>query len=227
MRYKLVLSDTFLFNWDNIPGTDNFKLIELLYQHFNIEWVKTALINKIDNGNVINLSVANNYLYLRLNEKKSKVTLISDDGKTTELIAKIENDQLNIYEKTKDIGENVFFSNLPSDYEVYLLYYPGPNSNKELMDKLRDLGNITGKNLFVNIAKLNDPNYKKIVNTFEIKTFPTVILTAVDKFASLPIDHSTAYVKIDNKKLLGSPDLTAECIYKIYNLFIRGKYQRL
>ncbi len=69
---------------------------------------------------------------------------------------------------TKDIGENVFFNNLDSDYRVFLFYYAGVLPNEELEDKLRGLGEITGKNLFVNIRKLNDPNFGLMVSRFGI-----------------------------------------------------------
>lgn len=126
-------------------------------------------------------------------------------------------------EITRDVGENIFFNDLPSEYQVYVFYYPGTRLNKDLASKLRDLGTITGRNLLVNIARLDDPNYKKIVNMFKIRTFPTIIITAIDKLASPPSEYSTAYVKIDNKRLLNSPELTFECVQKMFNLFIDGK----
>lgn len=168
MRYKLVLSDPYLFSWDNIPGEGSSKL-------------------------------------------------------TDEFIVKTENNELNVHERTKDIGENVFFNDLPFDFKVYILCYGGTGLNEELADKLRNLGNISGNNLFVNIAKLDDPNYNKIANTFEIKTFPTIIIIAINKLASSPKEHLTAYVKIDDKKLLNSPDLAIECIDRVFNLFIQGR----
>jgi hypothetical protein len=95
--------------------------------------------------------------------------------------------------------------------------------NKDLETKLRKLGEVAGTNLFVNIAKLDDPNYVKIVNKFNVKTLPTIIMTAIDKLAFSPAEYSTAYVKIDDKRLLDSPELTFECIQKMFNLFIVGK----
>jgi hypothetical protein len=126
-------------------------------------------------------------------------------------------------EKARDIGENVFFENLPSDYEIYVLYYPSAVSNEELEGALRDLGNITGKNLFVNVGKLNDPNYKKLVNKFQIKELPVIIITAIDKLASPPNDFVTAYIRIDDKKVLSSPDKVVQCIERLFNLFIGGE----
>jgi tetratricopeptide (TPR) repeat protein len=57
------------------------------------------------------------------------------------------------------VGDNIFFENLPHDYKVYVLCYPGTDMNEELRNKLTSLGEQSGKNLLVNFAKLNDPNY--------------------------------------------------------------------
>lgn len=123
----------------------------------------------------------------------------------------------------KDVGENVFFDNLPSDCKVFTFYYPAAMPNEDLESVLRNLGNITGKNLFVNIGRLNDPNYGKIATKFNIKNLPVIIVTAIDKLASLPTEFSTTYVRIDSKKLLNSPNLATECVQTIFNLFIQGK----
>ena len=126
-------------------------------------------------------------------------------------------------EKSKDVGENVFLDNLPSDCTVYLFYYPGAIVDEVLESKLRSLGGITGKNLFVNIGRLNDPNYNKIANKFKIMDLPVIILTAIDDLASPPKEFLTAYVRIDNKKLLNSPDVVIQCLQRLFNLFIEGK----
>lgn len=127
-----------------------------------------------------------------------------------------------IDEKTRKVGENVFFDNLPSHYEVFMLYYPGAMPNEDLESALRNLGNITGENLFVNIGRLNDPNYKKIANKFDIRNLPVIIVTAIADLASPPKEFSTAFVKIDKKRLLNSPDLI-DCLQRLFNLFIQGK----
>ena len=131
-----------------------------------------------------------------------------------------------IDKETRKVGENVFFDNLPSDYEVFIFYYPGAMPNEELESKLRNLGDITGKNLFVNLGRLNDPKYKKIRNKYQIKNLPVIIVTAIDKLASPPTEFSTAYVKIDSKRLLKSPNYAIECVQTVFNLFIGGEISK-
>ena len=86
----------YLFSWDKIPGNDNVRLIEYLTQNFNIDWVKTAKIEKIDDGNTIRVTNENNYLFLRLNDVKPMINLEIDDGRTEELAAETENGNRNI-----------------------------------------------------------------------------------------------------------------------------------
>jgi hypothetical protein len=124
--------------------------------------------------------------------------------------------------QTRDVGEAILFGNLPMDYEVYALYYPGAMPNDELERQLRNLGNITGKNLFVNLGKLNDPNYKRIVSLFEIEDLPVIIVTANKKWASHR-RFGAVYVRMDSKRLLNSSSQAIECLQSLMNLFIVGK----
>ena len=128
-----------------------------------------------------------------------------------------------IDEVTRDVGENVFFDNLSSDYKVFIFYYAGAMPDKNLESALRNLGNIAGKNLFVNIGLINDDKYPTIGRLFDIKPLPVIIVTAIDKLASAPTEFSTAYVKIEDKRLLNSTNLAIDCVQTVFNLFIQEK----
>ena len=97
--------------------------------------------------------------------------------------------------------------------------------NEDLEHKLRKFGNIIGKNLFVNIGRLNDPNYKKIASRFEIRDLPVIIITAIDGLSSVKTEryYSTFFVRLDSKILLHSGDLTIKSIEQLFNLFIGGQ----
>jgi hypothetical protein len=125
--------------------------------------------------------------------------------------------------RRKAVGENVLLENIQSSFEVYLLYYPGAVPNQDLETALRNLGEMTGNNLFVNIGKLNDPSYRKIVKMFGINKLPVIILTASDRFASIPNKFCTAYIRLDDKKILNSRMVAIDCIQTLFNLFIDGK----
>lgn len=89
-----------LFSWDQIPGNDNLRLMKFVSRYFGIDMLKTAKIEKIDNGNII---IVNNYddeekiISLKLDPKKTKVNLTIDDGRTYTFMVKMENDELKIY----------------------------------------------------------------------------------------------------------------------------------
>ncbi|ODS36720.1 MAG: hypothetical protein A7315_04635 [Candidatus Altiarchaeales archaeon WOR_SM1_79] len=93
---------TYLFSWDKIPGNDNGKLIEFLRQKFGIDWIKTAKVEKIDGFNTINIFTKENNISLKLNDEKTEVNLKIDDVRTDKFATKLENNELNIYEKTSD-----------------------------------------------------------------------------------------------------------------------------
>ena len=91
-----------MFSWDKIPGNDNVRLIDFLYRHFDIEWIKTAKIEKINDDRAKKVSNGTNFLSLSLNDENTKVYLKIDEGRTYEFIAKTENSKLNIYVFSKN-----------------------------------------------------------------------------------------------------------------------------
>jgi hypothetical protein len=125
--------------------------------------------------------------------------------------------------KPRDVGENVFLNNIPSNYKVYLFYYPGSMGNDALEGGLRKLGEKTGHNLFVNIGQLDDPDYDTVTTRFEMKTLPAIVITAVSDLASLNNEYLSAYARLDSKQLLKSPEKTLQCVLEIFNLFLQGK----
>jgi hypothetical protein len=125
----------------------------------------------------------------------------------------------------KDFGENILFDNLPTHYELYIFYFSGPMRDSDLEDKLKAFGNDAGKNLFVNIATLKDPKYKLLATQFEIGRLPTIVMTGVERYASLKRGEyfSTAFVRIDNRELLRDVGRALECVGNLFRLFISGK----
>ena len=122
----------------------------------------------------------------------------------------------------RDIGENVFLAALPAEYQCYAFYYPGPMPDPPLENALRALGEQTGRNLFVNIGRLNDPAYGKITRLFDIKSTPVIVLTAVAPLAPAETDEGSVYVRLDSPGLLGSAERATRCVNEIFTLFIRG-----
>jgi tetratricopeptide (TPR) repeat protein len=87
----------YLFNWEEIPGNDNGRLIDFLKSTFDLDWVKEAEIKKSEDKSTIIVDTKSKSLSLMLNDDKTKVNIKIDDGRTDELIARTENCNLNIY----------------------------------------------------------------------------------------------------------------------------------
>jgi len=71
--------------------------------HLNPEGIELSLPLNPTFCNTIRVYTDTNFLSLRLNDKKTRINLKIDDGRTYELIAKAENDTLNIYMPQKGI----------------------------------------------------------------------------------------------------------------------------
>lgn len=130
-----------------------------------------------------------------------------------------------IDQKSRTAQVDVYLDNLPTDYKVYLFYYPSPVRNNDLENKLRSFGNNTDRNLFINIGSLRDPKYNKIARDFEIRDLPVIIITAISKLASVGTEAycPTVYVRIDSKYLLKDTNKAIELVSKVFNLFISGR----
>ncbi len=98
----------YLFSWDDVPGNDSGRLIDFLRQNYDIDWVKTAKIEKVDDGKTIRIFTEKNSLLLRLNDEKNGVRLTTDDGRTDEFAAMMNypmtNGKLNVWFLEEDGG---------------------------------------------------------------------------------------------------------------------------
>jgi hypothetical protein len=122
----------------------------------------------------------------------------------------------------RDIGENVFLHNIAPEYKVFALYYPSAVRDARLEAALRSLGDLGGRNLFVNIGKLDDPNLAKIATAFDLKTYPVVVLTATSDLAGAEDAGVNIYVRVDDGRLLSDSDRAIRLIQELYGLFLRG-----
>lgn len=126
-------------------------------------------------------------------------------------------------EDGRAVGDNVFLANLPADYKVYVFYYSGTEPNEDLAKKLRAFGEAGGKNVFVNFAGLDDPAFTKMIKRFQIGALPAIIVTAIESLASPSDEYLTTFARLDEKKLLASPDRAIECVERLFILFLEGK----
>lgn len=108
---KKIMKDECLFNWNDIPGKDSFRVIEFLKKEHKVEWLDNANIEKTDDGKTVSVSGGSNQAFLRMNENKGTVILSIDNGKTSEFIMEEEKGKLNVYkpQTMKDMMDNKLF----------------------------------------------------------------------------------------------------------------------
>lgn len=92
-----VSSIDYLFDWDEIPGNDEWRLRGFLKTMYIADWTKRARIEKTDNGRTVDVFIENKSLSLRLKDEKTRVYLKTDDNRTYILNARTENTKLKIY----------------------------------------------------------------------------------------------------------------------------------
>jgi len=111
----------YLFNWDNVPGKDDGRLIQFLEQKYGVDWIRSAKIEKFDN-NEIRVFTEKNSLSLKLDNENTKVTLSINNIKTDEFIVKTENSKLNIYndveQEKQDIRQGVKVKDISYPYSL-------------------------------------------------------------------------------------------------------------
>ena len=61
----------FMFCWENNLENDNERFLEFLQKNFGIDWIKTAKIEKIDNGKTLRIFTEKNFISLKLNNDKT------------------------------------------------------------------------------------------------------------------------------------------------------------
>ena len=108
--FKKILKDEYLFNWNEIPGKDNRRVIEFLKNNHNAEWLDNANIEKIDDSNV-RICADREQIFLRMDEKKGTVILSIDKKNTFEFGVEKENGKLNVYkpQTISDMMDNKLF----------------------------------------------------------------------------------------------------------------------
>ena len=96
--FQKLKKEKYLFSWDKIQKNINKKLIDFLEQKFDIDWLITANIEKIDDKTII-VSNETNHFFLKLNSDKTKVNIEFDDNRTDEFVVKTKNDEIRIYKE--------------------------------------------------------------------------------------------------------------------------------
>ncbi|MDP3065179.1 MAG: hypothetical protein Q8N08_00425 [Methanobacteriaceae archaeon] len=102
-----IITDKFMFSWDDILGTNKERLLKILNRITGLDYTQIPRVEIID-SKTIKISVERTIFIFGLNDEKTKVILESDYGVTYEFIAKIENNKIEIYKNIVDDHEDIF-----------------------------------------------------------------------------------------------------------------------
>lgn len=86
-----------LFIWNEIPGSGNETLLNILNKNYQSDWIINASIEKIEDGRTIKILNGTNSILLRLNDDRTAVNLTINDGRFDVFDANMENHKLYIY----------------------------------------------------------------------------------------------------------------------------------
>ncbi len=89
--------NSYLFNWNEVPGSDDNRFREFLVQNFSADWVKTASTRKSSDGKTVNMSDRTNFISLTLNDEKTRANLTISNVGTIEFTVKVEDSRVKVY----------------------------------------------------------------------------------------------------------------------------------
>lgn len=89
----------YVFNWNNVPGSDSEKLKKFLIDECNVDWVEGAEISKADDNKLIQIRKDKKIARIMLDEQGKKARLSVNNDKMLELIVKNGAEQLNVYRR--------------------------------------------------------------------------------------------------------------------------------
>ncbi len=159
-EYRLIASiakefrkEEYLFCWGE-AFENNKAFADLLKQKVNVDWIKTAKTEKIDDFTV-SISSEKNILTLKMNNEKSRAVLKINDNKADEFVVRAEGGKLNIYKDKKD---EIPFTGLPTE-QVYKIFFDSIDGEKQtimlIIDEIDALVERTGDGILYNLTRIN------------------------------------------------------------------------
>ncbi len=105
-------NEKFLFTWDQVPGNDSNRLVEILEKNYINDSIKKEKILKIDKKNIVLFTENDKNISLKLNDEETTVSLMIDNNKIADFDVKSETGQLKVYEKAPQISWYIFILGL-------------------------------------------------------------------------------------------------------------------
>ena len=117
--------EVYLFNWDDVPGSDSMRILRYLSDDLKIDWVKNAVINKTVGNKIITVTNGEKALRFELKPEENKVVLELDKLRNYEYNLKLDKGKINIYSRLRTKEElDYWISKCPiKSLEELLLKY--------------------------------------------------------------------------------------------------------
>ncbi|MDP3105334.1 MAG: CDC48 family AAA ATPase [Candidatus Methanoperedens sp.] len=119
IHLKNLSNETFVFNWESVPGNDNVRLIKFLMEDLGIDRVEYVKITRNETEKTIHVTNVERSVDIALDETKELVTFKFNDGRAYTLHAKKENDRHGIYDEKK-LSDDVNIEELADLTENYV-----------------------------------------------------------------------------------------------------------
>jgi hypothetical protein len=124
---------------------------------------------------------------------------------------------------TLAFAKDVTLDNVPDNSKVYCFVFGPTDAQEQTKKDLEILGTESGNNLFVGFWSMADSRYVDLAKYFQLKSLPAIIITAESSLASIDDANMSAYVRLDNRKLLSETESVKQLVKDLFNLFIRGE----
>jgi len=132
----------YLFNWNNVPGSETKELINYLRNDLEIDWVSTATIIKAADNNTIHVFTPTKSLELKLSDDKNTVLIAPNHI----LKVKREDNRLCVY-GDEEVRSKTGYNITERYYAIYGLSIKN-NGSKDLDFKLNELNLRDGNHIF-------------------------------------------------------------------------------
>jgi hypothetical protein len=186
----------YLFSWDDVPGSENQRLVDYLMNFSELGWVNNSHIMKTDDNKKIRIFTSEHSLEFTLDNKTNSVLTIVDSEPFYDLKLKEENGKVCVY-KLEEYKHG--YNNTEKCYAIYNLSITN-NGSSDLDFKLNAL-HINYKDHFFNT------------------TFSFNALEGLDSYLLEVISDLQKENKIENTTLLPGQTINGSVFFQVDSLY--------
>ncbi|VVB89495.1 VCP-like ATPase [uncultured archaeon] len=119
IHLKNLANETHVFNWDNVPGNDNIKLIKFLKDDLGISHQESVKVTRNETDKTIRVINEERFVDISRNETGELAVFKFNDGRTYNLRVRKDNGRSNVYDEKK-LSDDVNIEELADLTENYV-----------------------------------------------------------------------------------------------------------